>query len=284
MSANHGFALLTVLWLILLLSLLVTTEVAPIVLTDHASQNGVELVRARWAAVACLELVRERFSNGAVKTRLDSLALGPAVWCDAEPLNPDERVNPNVGDSVGLQRVLGDPGRVAAILDWIDRDDTARDAGAEAGWYARRHRPLPRNRPIRDVAELQLVRGFEETSLEQLESVFTARGDGRISPNRAPAWALVSISPLTQGDVAGLVAMRGGQTFLTPEQLVSVAGIDVTIDEFRELTSRLSFTDAQRTIRCKGWVNMGTRVVGITIVADLRETRGELEISQVESQ
>ncbi|MBY0395264.1 MAG: general secretion pathway protein GspK, partial [Thermoleophilia bacterium] len=47
-----------------------------------------------------------------------------------------------------------------AILDWIDADEDARDAGAEAESYgALLSSYKPRNAPIRDIRELELVRG-----------------------------------------------------------------------------------------------------------------------------
>jgi type II secretory pathway component PulK len=48
----------------------------------------------------------------------------------------------------------------AAILDWIDQDDTARDQGAEASYYSSlRPAYAPRNGPPATIEELLLVRG-----------------------------------------------------------------------------------------------------------------------------
>ncbi len=47
-----------------------------------------------------------------------------------------------------------------AILDWIDPDDAQRASGAERSWYsAARAQRLPAQRPLRDLSELQFVRG-----------------------------------------------------------------------------------------------------------------------------
>ena len=47
-----------------------------------------------------------------------------------------------------------------AILDWLDSDDTARDYGAEADYYARLQPPYqPTNGPIESIEQLLLVRG-----------------------------------------------------------------------------------------------------------------------------
>ncbi len=47
-----------------------------------------------------------------------------------------------------------------AILDWIDSDDDTNPLGAEASYYLSREYPyLPRNAPIRHIAELELIAG-----------------------------------------------------------------------------------------------------------------------------
>jgi hypothetical protein len=214
---------------------------------------------------------------------LDSVALGTGVWCATEALHADERVNPNVGDSLGLARVLADPVRVASIVDWIDTDDIARAAGAEALWYALRGRSTPSNAPIRDVAEMRLIRGFEEVSLRELEALFTARGDGRVSANRAPLHALLSISPLSPTEAERIVTLRAvGVRFAVPEQIVTVAGADVDLEEFAELTRRLSFTDAARTIRLHGFGDAGPRTLHIALITTLVEHEGELVVTALE--
>jgi type II secretory pathway component PulK len=283
MTGHRGFALLTVLWLLLLLTVLISTGLTPVLLALRAGENRVLLTRARWAALGCLELTRARFEAGRGQLSLDSIPLAPVVWCTAERLDPDERVNPNVGDSIGLGRLLADPVRVASLLDWIDADDTPRDAGAEAAWYAGRGRSLPRNAPILDPAELRLVRGLEEASVEQLEQLFTARSDGRVSANRAPAWALASVSLLTPSEAERIVDLRRpGQPFAAADQLVALGGIDLTLEEFAELTRRLSFTEAQHTFRFHGRARAGARVLHLTIVATLHEREGELTVAHLE--
>jgi len=49
-----------------------------------------------------------------------------------------------------------------SILDWIDADDTARELGAELGYYQSMPYPyLPRNAAMRSIAELELVAGVD---------------------------------------------------------------------------------------------------------------------------
>jgi hypothetical protein len=227
--------------------------------------------------------MRARFPGGRPEARFDSVALGPVVWCAVDDVAPEQRVNPNVGDSIGLTRLLMDPVRVASVLDWLDEDDDPRDAGAEAEWYRRRARTLPRNGPLRDPAELRLVRGFEDVTVAELERMFTVRGDGRVSANRAPAWALASVSVLSPEDAERIVALRGAApTLAVPDQVVTLAGIDLTLEEFAELTRRISFSDARRTLRFRGLARAGARTLEFTAVAVLQEREGELTVAQLE--
>lgn len=281
MSGRGGFALITVLWLILLLGALTSGGIAPIVLDQRASENRVALTRARWAALGCLDLVRARAASRS-RLAVDSIALGETVWCETTPLNADERVNPNVADSAGLLRLLESPTMVASFLDWIDEDDVARAAGAESEWYRGALRPLPRNAPLYDPAELALVRGFEALTPDELERVFTTRGSGRISPNRAPRWALGSISVLSADQIERLMIARDRQTsFVAAEQVTAAIGLEPTIPEFRELTQRLSFNESERTVVASGRVSLGTRTIESEIVAVLTQTDDELVVTHL---
>jgi type II secretory pathway component PulK len=149
--------------------------------------------------------------------------------------------------------VLGDSVRVGSILDWIDGDDVARAAGAESEWYLARGRKPPRNAGLAHARELVLVRGFEGLDARTLEALFTARGDGRVSPNRASARVLRSISLLTPEDAERLVELRAARRpFRDAEDVDLALGLDLDVDGFRELTNRLSFAGPGRTMRVVG--------------------------------
>lgn len=282
-TGRGGFALLTVLWLILLLSILVATGAAPVALAQRAQTNALHLTRARWSVLACLELTRARFANGRGDDSQGSVELGSTVSCSWESINPDERVNPNLADSAGLVRVLGDSARAAAVLDWIDDDDAPRKAGAEARWYGTRGKPVPRNGPIEDARELRLVRGMDGVTVGEIERVFTARGSGAVSANRAPTWALASVAVLSAEAVTRIVALREqGLRFESAEQLAAAADLELSIPEFAELTRRLSFADTRRILRFRGTVDAGDRVLESVLVVELAELGDELSIVHVE--
>jgi type II secretory pathway component PulK len=282
MIGRRGFALPTILWFLALLSVLVVTKVAPVLMAQEAGYNRQARVRARWAALGCLDLVRARVSQGRLIPRLDSVSLGPIVWCRIEWLDPSHRVNPNVADSIGLQRVLPNPVQVASVLDWVDPDDDPRPNGAESDWYVANGRLPPRNGPIRDVAELRLIRGVGQASLDDLEKLFTTRGAGAVSV-RAPAIVVSSVSVLSREDVEILVVGRERWPSLdSPEQLLDRLQLDLSTAQFRELSRRLTFSENERTVRAHGFVNMGKRMVEVALTVDLRKGDDGLHVTRVD--
>jgi len=268
-----GFALIAVLWLVVALAILLSTGLRPVRLAAAAAENRMSRTRARWAARAC----------GPAPTS-ESVALGAATWCSIEPLDWDDRINPNRVDSLGLLRALGDSVRVASILDWIDTDDIQRASGAEARWYRERSRIGPRNAPILAVAELGRVRGFEAMGVDTLERRFAVRGDGSVPPDRASASVLSSISALSDSDVGRLIAVRSARgPFESVEEISLTLGLDPTVDEFRQLVRRLSIRPNASTVRARGWTDLGDRVIRVRLDLDLVTVEGELVISGLEA-
>jgi len=101
-------------------------------------------------------------------------------------LNPAQLVHFQALLSVlGLPPALGD-----ALVDWIDADDVPQSqGGAEDAFYLALPSPhLAANQPLMDVAELALVRGFDDTVRRRLRPfvsalpVFTAVNVNTASP------------------------------------------------------------------------------------------------------
>lgn len=261
MTARRGFALISVIWIVMALATLLSLGLATVTTSRLASENRVHLRRARWAAAACVAFAQARQENDRLDLPVDSIALGPTAWCDAKDLNPRSRINPNRLDSVGLSRVL-DPVRLAALFDWIDSDDVTRREGAENAWYRSHARRTPRNGPLQSVHELSLIRGFETLSRDSLEAVFTVHGDGRVSPNHASEVVLRSVGVLPPTAPARISALRAtGRVFVSPEEVAYALGMTPTVAEFQALVQRLSFDTLRTTVRAQGWSNVGRRTV-----------------------
>ncbi|MCC6317238.1 MAG: general secretion pathway protein GspK [Gemmatimonadaceae bacterium] len=81
----------------------------------------------------------------------------------------------------------------AAILDWVDADTVPRPRGAEASWYDHAGRPLPANRPLQSLHELQWVRGGAGTVAHSLLSL----DNEPINLRHAPVWVLATLPGAT---------------------------------------------------------------------------------------
>lgn len=205
---RRGFALLAVLWLLTVLSAVALAGTLAARESVAAASFRVGSMRAAWVAEACAERARaavDRFlaDSGSwqdleQKSVLPSLArfgctarLLPAGWAlDVNRAGLDQLL--------GLFGALGLRGGAAdslahAILDWRDADHLERPGGAEATWYRRSRRPLPRNGPFAASEELRLVRGAGE--LPGLDTLLSAE-PGRTPINLAPPAVLAALPGL----------------------------------------------------------------------------------------
>ena len=112
-----------------------------------------------------------------------------------------------------LLEILGLPGALAnALADWIDNDNQPQpQAGAEDEYYLALDPPyLTANRPLIDVAEIALVRGFDDSARARLRPYVTALpGFTAVNVNTAPAEVLAAvIDGLGLGSAQVLVAQR----------------------------------------------------------------------------
>lgn len=204
-TAVRGAALLLVLWLIVLL----TALVSGFALTARVeSMQGRVLVRglvAQSAARAGLEYALTRI--GEQDPRLRWLPDGrPYMWryadADIEITLVDEsgKVDLNQADATlltGLLRTLGQsqeqaPRLAAAIIDWRDPDQLTQVAGgAEDDDYAAADRPYgAKDAEFESIAELEQVLGFTPALYAGLEPHVTVFS-GRTAPDEAFASGVV---------------------------------------------------------------------------------------------
>ena len=84
---------------------------------------------------------------------------------------------PHLAQFQRLLQILGLPDALAgSLVDWLDADNEPQpQGGAEDGYYQGLQPPyLTANRPLTDVAELALVRGFDEAVRARLRPFVTA--------------------------------------------------------------------------------------------------------------
>lgn len=226
MTSRRGFALLAVLWVVVAL---VTLGVALSTVARQslgAARNRIDLTEAEWAARGCMEHVRARIGQYLVAPQVD--AKGLSGWsaldrlssasvlkqdaCSVTVRAAGSRLDLNAADAGMLGALLLNIGvpsprrdsMVAALEDWRDADDVARDRGAEREWYERNHRVLPRNGPLADMRELRRVRGFATIDLDSVLGV----EPGRIDLNHAPLAVLSSLPGFADEAVSRIAEMR----------------------------------------------------------------------------
>lgn len=199
---ERGFALLVVLWLVVVLGFLAGEVVMPTRFDAATAFNDRCRAIGHYAARAGVAEARERLSGAIVEPSPDGRpagflvpgslggepgretldrfagAVGKASY-RVEVVDINSRVNVNRADASVLRGFFANAGVEAnragaladAILDWIDPDDLRRAQGAEAEAYGGGH-TLPRNGPIPVLDELRHVRGMSP------ELLYGPRGRG----------------------------------------------------------------------------------------------------------
>ncbi len=158
------------------------------------------------------------------------------------PMDEHSRININAAlDNPNLLLNLENisPDVVDAILDWIDDDQDERPLGAERHYYLSLSMPYePRNAPMRNVAELELVAGVWPGHLRgedwNLNNRLDANEDDadRTWPPDEPdqrldaAWSGLLTTHSVSGGLTDSGLARINLQSTTPEELVERLGID----------------------------------------------------------
>jgi len=133
-----------------------------------------------------------------------------------------------------LLSMLGLPAQLADTLaDWVDADDVPQPAGgAEDAYYAALSHPcLAANRPLVDLDELALVRGFDADARARLAPFVTVLpGTTALNVNTAPAEVLAAVvDGLSLESARTLVARRDGGFYRNKADFLSQLGRDATV-------------------------------------------------------
>lgn len=258
---RRGVALLAVLWVVTALASLAGVSMAVARIGGRTSRNRLLLSRAGWAREGCAEILLARYSADAGVVALDTVDLGRGTWCRATVTDPAAALNINLATPDALLPVLRRPALVDAVLDWRDPDDIARPDGAEAAWYRERGRAPPRNGPLADVAELGLVRGFDDSVLTRVRPLLTTDGDGRINPTLAAPDVIAGLP-----GVGAAVAIQQPSSVKPPRNLgdwlarVPASSRPAMLAQYRALLAATTFVPAALAVTVDGGVR-GTRIV-----------------------
>lgn len=135
-----------------------------------------------------------------------------------------------------LLSILGLPAELAgALADWIDADGIPQPAGGTEDAYYRglSHPYLAANRPLTDLDELALVRGFDVGVRARLAPFVTALpATTALNVNTAPAEVLAAVvDGLDLDSARTLVARRNGIFYRNNADFLSQLGKDATVPE-----------------------------------------------------
>jgi len=125
-----------------------------------------------------------------------------------------------------LLSILGLPDELAdALADWIDQDSEPQPrAGAEDAYYLMLQPPyLAANRPLTDLSELALVRGFDDNVRSRLRPFVSALPQATpVNINTASAEVIAAVvDGLDLGGAQAMVAQRDRTYFRDPAEFIN---------------------------------------------------------------
>ncbi|HZW07473.1 MAG TPA: hypothetical protein VFF65_10140 [Phycisphaerales bacterium] len=269
--ARRGFAIAIVLWAVAMAGLALAAVQMAAARQSTAGREALARVRAQWAARAGLENViatLQAEQKQAQPMGAASLLAALAAQSDATVMQ-DSGGTPVTTFKVIHQDIQGEvPGPAdahakininrmtqadlmllpdmtediaAAILDWIDADEDVRDAGAELESYGGLLSSYkPRNAPMRDIRELELVRAVlpeyvrgEDWNLNGVLDANENDGDLSWPPDNADGVLTAGWSEfVTTASVDGGLAPDGSEkvdlTTAEPTAVAQAVGCDDT--------------------------------------------------------
>ncbi len=143
--------------------------------------------------------------------------------------------------------------QVDALIDWIDKDDDLRPAGAEAGYYASQPDNIScKNAPLDTLDELKLIAGFSVKDIELLRPHVSVFGSDKIHLNSATPEVLYALADEMDMDTAELMAQQGRERpYRTIEELQQLPGWERF---YWAINTKLKVTAAIYTIQSTAYV------------------------------
>jgi len=231
MRSDRGFALITVLWLVTMLSAVVGLGLAATRIGQRTTLNRIVLARGRWAAEACLAIAQARWKQARLPDTA-TVDLGGKTFCDWRVVDPGSHINVNTADRETLEGLGFDSALVERLI---------------AG------------------------RPFFGVPVEGLDSLLTVEGPGSVNLSAAaPAVlrALPGMSPEAAERVLGRRSIGRPVSSLDElAGLLSPAGRSRLLARYSELARVATFAPARLIVTAQGWVDREAPRSTIEIVA-----------------
>lgn len=222
MRRQHGFALMLVIWSLVLLTSLATGFVYAIrsetrAATDLTVRAQSEAATEAGLRIAVLSLVepdpeiRWKADGETHRILWDNAVIHIKVQSESGRIDINRAPEPIL---LGLlQQFFEESDAIAmtaALIDWRDRDDEPVDHGAERDAYERAELNYgPTNRPFVSVHELSQVLGFTRDTMETLAPYLTVHSrQSRIHAASADSVVLAAIPGIEPDDAMAFVAYR----------------------------------------------------------------------------
>jgi len=265
MNRSRGIALVSVLWVVALLTIVASGLSASVRSELRVVANTAALLQAQYATESGVELAAMNLmypqsvrwpADGSVREiDISTAKLRIATWDETG------KVDLNHASAILLASLLIDAGveseqanlLVDAILDWRDTDDFRRLNGAEESDYkvaGLNHGP--RDAPFETVDELRFVLGMTDELYSAIEPALTVFS-GRSGVNTNAASPQVSRAIAELQDVE---TVSGGTTYTIQVE----ARVDNTIVSQAEVTIDITYSGTGRPYRVLQWGQPGDRL------------------------
>ena len=233
---RQGFALIAVLWVLVLASALAVELHGTVRADQRAVANARAAARARWAARGGLAVLAERLREQLAKPSaagafaatepllipaVEYRLAGVAVRATAHDARA--RVQLNLAPEADLLTLFAaagvEPGRAGALAAQVARWRAAHAPPAlTPDSSGRRLRPIPG--AFATVADLRRVPGITHAEYARVAPLLSVAGDGMINVNTAPAAVLRTLPGIDERAALALVARRKAGPMLSPFELL----------------------------------------------------------------
>ncbi len=188
---------------------------AAVILADD--DPSVDHLKEPWATLLPPIDVGEATVSGSLSDEAARFNLNNLV-ADGKPVTAQVEAFRAALTHLGLDASLAD-----ALVDWIDPDSEPVSGGAESNYYLTLDPPYnAANRPLTDLGELRLVRGFTEEVMTRLAPLVTVvPGSSPINVNTTSADVLAAFMP--EMNAQTVVRNREQRPFLKTQDFLDLA-------------------------------------------------------------